>query len=996
MSKRRPKHAHHASPNRTKAQMLLVSVIAFVLGSALAGGVAVAQQMLEGSTPTISSDKPDYAPGEQVTLTGTGWADGEGVHIVVNDTNGQTWTHTADVTAASDGTLSDVFNLPDYFVSNYDVTATGPVSGTATTTFTDLSIGTYDQCSNNLGDGYTTGDTGCRWINGNLQGNNSRYPEGDATVQRLWLTDLPTGTHTITLQYGTTKSGKHAYDFLTTWSFSENWITNPDLCQDVTIPGCTASTGAPPLADTLLIPDDSATPTDGAAGAQFFTMYNGDMQSATNPAIVSGTYAGDSETQITITFTVDTATCLKAPNKTQCDVTLWFGAHVASQLAPPLGWGVGNGAGNISGSPYHVSLAKLDGASIGSRDNQMQASAVTPNGTIVIVKDAIPNDAQDFSFNLTGGLINQNFSLDDDGDNTDNPPSQLSNTRTFSVPPGGYTASELGPLPAGWTLTNLVCVDPTNNTTVNIGTRIATINLASNETVTCTYTDTLSVTPTVTTEIHNDDVHTGVTSVPLGSTVHDSATVTGSAGTPTGIVTFDFFNNGTCTNPPAFTSGNFGLSGGTVDATSFAQGPLAAGSYSFKAHYAGAGPYTAANSDCEPLTVGKANTTLTTDIHDADHNVVTSVALGSTVHDSASLAGKVDAIEPTGNVSFTFYANGDCTGDGTAAGSVALVNGVAHPSDAFGPLAAGSYSFSASYPGDDNYNGDASPCEPLTVNKENTTTTTAVHLGDDHSTDVQGTEIPFNSTVHDSATVTDNGAGIPTGNVSFTFYTNGTCSGDGTASGTVALDAFGVADPSTAQGPLAAGSYSFKATYEGDANYNGSTSGCEPFTVKPEVKSQITPTQTTCASFRDGTSATLAALDYSVKNGTISQVAPGVFFYWIDVTATVTGPNTFVIDQNNDQATFNHFFNVASGSNVFTTNCTRVAGNTITQGTGLNADKTTITFNGTIGTHYIIGVKYDSGSVKGFSAPNPTTVNYTFETLGILGSTEGIALQLKT
>ena len=43
------------------------------------------------------------------------------------------------------------------------------------------------------------------WINGNLQSNNSIYFEGDATVQRVWLTDLaPGSTHTLTLKYGTT------------------------------------------------------------------------------------------------------------------------------------------------------------------------------------------------------------------------------------------------------------------------------------------------------------------------------------------------------------------------------------------------------------------------------------------------------------------------------------------------------------------------------------------------------------------------------------------------------------------------------------------------------------------------------------------------------------------------------------------------------------------------------------------------------------------------
>ena len=36
------------------------------------------------------------------------------------------------------------------------------------------SVQDYSQCSNDLGTGYTTGDLGCRWINGNLQKNNSR------------------------------------------------------------------------------------------------------------------------------------------------------------------------------------------------------------------------------------------------------------------------------------------------------------------------------------------------------------------------------------------------------------------------------------------------------------------------------------------------------------------------------------------------------------------------------------------------------------------------------------------------------------------------------------------------------------------------------------------------------------------------------------------------------------------------------------------------------
>jgi hypothetical protein len=89
--------------------------------------------------PTIQSDKGDYAPGELVTLTGSGWGAGESVNIRVNDDAGQTWSRNVDVVADSSGNISDSFNLPNWFVATYTVTASG-ASGTATTTFTDASV----------------------------------------------------------------------------------------------------------------------------------------------------------------------------------------------------------------------------------------------------------------------------------------------------------------------------------------------------------------------------------------------------------------------------------------------------------------------------------------------------------------------------------------------------------------------------------------------------------------------------------------------------------------------------------------------------------------------------------------------------------------------------------------------------------------------------------------------------------------------------------------
>jgi Bacterial Ig domain/Bacterial cadherin-like domain len=93
------------------------------------------------SSPSVSSNKGDYDPGEWVTLSGTGWQPAEHVHIVVNDDIGQSWSHVADVTASAGGTFTDEFQLPNAFVADYSVTATGDTSGTATTTFTDAQTG---------------------------------------------------------------------------------------------------------------------------------------------------------------------------------------------------------------------------------------------------------------------------------------------------------------------------------------------------------------------------------------------------------------------------------------------------------------------------------------------------------------------------------------------------------------------------------------------------------------------------------------------------------------------------------------------------------------------------------------------------------------------------------------------------------------------------------------------------------------------------------------
>ena len=88
----------------------------------------------------VWSDKADYAPGELVTLSGAHWQPGETVHIRVNDDSSSSWDRDVDVTADETGGIADEFNLPNWFVANYRVTATGDSGAVATHTFTDQGL----------------------------------------------------------------------------------------------------------------------------------------------------------------------------------------------------------------------------------------------------------------------------------------------------------------------------------------------------------------------------------------------------------------------------------------------------------------------------------------------------------------------------------------------------------------------------------------------------------------------------------------------------------------------------------------------------------------------------------------------------------------------------------------------------------------------------------------------------------------------------------------
>ncbi|MDQ3123409.1 MAG: hypothetical protein M3Q14_01865 [bacterium] len=136
-----------------------------------------------------------------------------------------------------------------------------------------------------------------------------------------------------------------------------------------------------------------------------------------------------------------------------------------------------------SGSSVTVSLA--EGEDVTCTFTNVENVVVPDTGTITIIKDAVPNDEQDFGFTTTGTGMSA-FSLDDDGET-----SVRSHTKVFSdLDTGVYsvTESEVD----DWKLDSITCSGGASVTT-NMQMRKVTINLGADENITCTFVNDAKV-----------------------------------------------------------------------------------------------------------------------------------------------------------------------------------------------------------------------------------------------------------------------------------------------------------------------------------------------------------------------------------------------------------------------------------------------------------------------------------------------------------------------
>ncbi len=380
-----------------------------------------------------------------------------------------------------------------------------------------------------------------------------------------------------------------------------------------------------------------------------------------------------------------------------------------------------------------------------------------------------------------------------------------------SVGTGGTTNASGIATVASWTLGTTA--GPSNNTMTATATGVGTP-------ATFTATATAGTATQIAVNAGNNQnapIGTAVATVP-------SALVTDAFGNPVNLhsVTFAVTGGGGLVNP---TSAVLTNSSGIASVTSWTLGSTA-GTNTLSATATGVGTPA---SFTATATAGATTTTITSIAPDPS---VTGESVTVTVTVSASVG------TPTGTVAVT-------DGASVATCNVTLAGGTG--SCAMALASPGARTITATYGGDANYAG-SNDTDPHTVNQAATTTTITAHTPDPATV---GTAY----TVDWSVAVTAPGAGTPSGNVTVSDGTGGSC---------VAAVATGTCQLTSAS----TGTKTLTATYAGDANFLGSTSAGVTHVVDP-IATTTTITSVSPASIILGEQTTVG---FTVSGGATGNV----------------------------------------------------------------------------------------------------------------------------
>jgi len=213
------------------------------------------------------------------------------------------------------------------------------------------------------------------------------------------------------------------------------------------------------------------------------------------------------------------------------------------------------------------------------------------------------------------------------------PRDSAANTESCTnVPAGTYTVTE-GANPTGFLFEDLTCSATGTGSSVTPNgdggnnSKTATITVAGGGVITCTYTNLRKASPTITTTL------VPASPVDVGTAVHDTASLAGALGTPTGTVTYTVYTNNLCTLG-AVDGGTVTLTNGSVPDSN----PITfntSGTFYWQAVYSGDTHNNGATSACTSETlIVKATPSITTKLS------ATTGKIGDSIFDSSAHVGR--------------------------------------------------------------------------------------------------------------------------------------------------------------------------------------------------------------------------------------------------------------------------------------------------------------------------------------------------------------------
>ena len=307
-----------------------------------------------------------------------------------------------------------------------------------------------------------------------------------------------------------------------------------------------------------------------------------------------------------------------------------------------------------------------------------------------------------------------------------------------------------------------------------------------------------------------------------GQTVTFTATVSVTSpdtGVPTGNI--EFLDNNTAIGVCGGTTGV--AVNGSGQATCLASWS-SVGTQTITAQYLGnpGAYYLGSTSSALSQVVNKASPTLSV-VAPAAGTAGTAIAANTINATLANSSGTNDV----NTITFTVFgpqsaAPTTCTSGGVVAGTATPAgNGTYTTSSSYTPGGAGTYWWYVSTPLDTNNNAAASTCGSGMTN------TLVGKASPSIATTLSASSIAAGQTAYDTSTFTGLVNSDGTGTVTYSYFTNNTCtSASPVAAGTVTVPTSGVVPISNTMTFASAGLFYWQAVYSGDSNNNGISSTC--------------------------------------------------------------------------------------------------------------------------------------------------------------------------